>query len=116
LPVAELSPVLAEAVPKLSTVAAWLPRMTPPPMSVALAVCSMTVTESLPMAVAAPVLTPALPSEVLLAMPSFDATVGSPSPSAVWPTLALFCEALPVTFWLLPVLAEALPLFETPAF
>jgi hypothetical protein len=115
-PVAELPPVFDVAVPVLLTVADWLTMRIPPspPGTLALpfAVWLMPVLDELPVDVALPVVTPAVPFDEFVAVPVLLATV--PPPPAACPLVAVLPDPFPVAV-LPPVVAVAVPPFETVA-
>ena len=80
LPTAVLSPEVAVLRPALRTAAVWGATMAPPPPRSGVADCTMVVSDALPPADAAPVVTAADPSEVVSARP-WLATTRSPAVS-----------------------------------
>ena len=114
LPVAVLPPVLAAAAPVFTTKASWSMITRPPsePPAEPLADWMTCVSDLLPVADALPVLTVALPSERLVALPSLAAMPAAEFASCTRP--APLVDSLPVAE-LPPVFARATPLFVTTA-
>ncbi|HWH34001.1 MAG TPA: hypothetical protein VNT56_01630 [Acidimicrobiales bacterium] len=104
------------AVPELETFADWFTMTIPPrlPLTDALAIWFTPVLDEFPVASASPVLTLALPSELLLAVPVLLATELPlpPPPPAACELFAVLDEALPVAVFP-PVVAVAEPSFVT---
>lgn len=114
-PTAVFPPVSACAVPEFETVAPWLMITMPPrlPPAVPVAIWSTPVLDTLPFALASPVLISAVPSEELLV----SAVLLEMDPPALecWVEPAVLSELFPVAL-LSPVVAVAEPEFVTSAF